>query len=107
MSGDRWERLQELFLAFSRGVSATLRLGVALETLAQDANALFGEPLGHQTRVRVFLGSSYPAAEPGAGPGHGPHLRCPQPRLACRLPGAALYRRAHELTLGIHSSAAL
>jgi PAS domain S-box-containing protein len=36
------QRLQELFLAFSRAVSVTLRLGVALETLAQDANALFG-----------------------------------------------------------------
>jgi len=36
------QRLQELFLAFSRGISATLRLGLPLETLSQDANALFG-----------------------------------------------------------------
>jgi signal transduction histidine kinase len=43
-------RLQELFLAFSRGVSATLRLGVALETLTQDANALFGT-----TRTSIWL----------------------------------------------------
>jgi PAS domain S-box-containing protein len=36
------QRLQELFLAFSRGISATLSLSNALETLARDANALFG-----------------------------------------------------------------
>jgi two-component system, NtrC family, sensor kinase len=44
------KRIQELTLAFSSGVSATLALGTALDTLARDANALFGT-----TRVAVWL----------------------------------------------------
>lgn len=36
------QRLQELFLAFSRGISATLSLGHALDTLAHEANTLLG-----------------------------------------------------------------
>lgn len=43
-------RLQELFLAFSRGISATLSLVHALETLAHDANALLGT-----TRTSIWL----------------------------------------------------
>ena len=44
------QRIQELCLAFSTGVSATLAIGTALDTLARDANLLFGT-----TRVSVWL----------------------------------------------------
>jgi PAS domain S-box-containing protein len=44
------QRIQELCLAFSTGVSATLAIGTALDTLARDANALFDTG-----RVSVWL----------------------------------------------------
>ena len=44
------QRLQELFLAFSRGISATLSLSNALESLAREANALFGS-----SRTSIWL----------------------------------------------------
>lgn len=44
------QQVQELCLAFSSGVSATLAIGTALDTLARDANALF-----ETTRVSVWL----------------------------------------------------
>ncbi len=68
------QRLQELFLAFSRGLSATLRLGVALETFAQDANRLFGTArtsvwLHHRRdRELVLAASSDPSCLPHARP---------------------------------------
>ena len=43
-------RLQELFLAFSRGISATLSLSNALESLAREANTLFGS-----SRTSIWL----------------------------------------------------
>ena len=58
------ERVQELCLAFSTGVSATLAVGTALDTLSRDANALFGTRRVsvwlHQRRTRelVLSGSS-------------------------------------------------
>src|SRR5687768_2126973 len=36
------QRLRDLSLVFSRGVSSTLSLGTALEVLASQTNALFG-----------------------------------------------------------------
>ncbi len=47
---DARQRVQELCLAFSAGVSATLAIGTALDTVLRDANALFGT-----TRVSVWL----------------------------------------------------
>ncbi len=44
------QRIQELCLAFSAGVSATLAIGTALDTVSRDANALFGT-----TRVSIWL----------------------------------------------------
>jgi PAS domain S-box-containing protein len=44
------QRIQELCLAFSTGVSATLAIGTALDSLSRDANVLFGT-----TRVSVWL----------------------------------------------------
>jgi C4-dicarboxylate-specific signal transduction histidine kinase len=43
-------RIQELVLGFSRGVSATLGLGAALESLSAQTNALFGT-----RRISVWL----------------------------------------------------
>jgi PAS domain S-box-containing protein len=44
------QKLQDLFLRFSRGVAATLSLGTALETVAQETNVLFGT-----RRTRVWM----------------------------------------------------
>lgn len=65
------QRIQELCLAFSNGVSATLAIGSALDTLSQDANTLFGTARVsvwlHQRRTRelVLAGSSDPSRVAG------------------------------------------
>jgi len=61
------ERIQELCLAFSRGVSATLAIGPALDTFCRDTNALFDTArvsvwLHHRRpRELVLTGSSDPS----------------------------------------------
>jgi PAS domain S-box-containing protein len=53
------QRLRDLTVAFSRGVSSSLNLGTALHTLASDANNLFGAYRTsvwlHQRRERELL----------------------------------------------------
>ena len=87
------QRIQELCLAFSTGVSATLAIGTALDRLARDANALFGTGRVsvwlHRRRTRELLlaGSSDAAhsataarvstEDPTAGPSRGLRLAGP------------------------------
>ena len=88
------QRLRDLTLAFSRGVSSTLSLGTALQTLAADANGLLGAARTsvwlHQRRARrlVLSASSdhaYAAAaaavdtdDPYAPPARGMRLALPE-----------------------------
>src|SRR5918992_3445880 len=61
------QQLRDLTIAFSRGVSSTLGLSTALQTLAFDANALLGARRTtvwlHERRIRelVLAASSDPA----------------------------------------------
>src|SRR5688572_14572875 len=52
------QRLRDLTVAFSRGVTSTLSLETALQTLAADANALLGASRTsvwlHQRRARLL-----------------------------------------------------
>jgi PAS domain S-box-containing protein len=65
-------RIQELFLRFSRGISATLNVGAALESLSIETNALFGARQTsvwlHDRRARelVRAGSSAPGRASGS-----------------------------------------
>jgi two-component system, NtrC family, sensor kinase len=87
------QRLRDLTIAFSRGVSSSLSLESALQTLASDANALLGARRTsvwlHQRRARrlVLAGSSdeeyaktageVPTDDPDAAPAIGMRLERP------------------------------
>ena len=65
------QKLRDLTVAFSRGVSSTLTLETALQTLASDANALLGASRTsvwlHQRRARRLILAASSDAVYGAG----------------------------------------